>query len=193
MSSCRATNAKEKGHGGVLAPDGWRCAMRAPWPLPNVWLGVSVEDQQRADERIPHLLLVPAAVRFLSVEPILGPVDLNAGPVGDALSECDECGTTARGDCDFCQGLGRISWVIVGGEGGPGARPCSVEWIRSIVRQCRAAGVPVFVKQLGARPYFHDGMRLSDVQLLRLHNRKGGDPSEWPEDLRVREWPEVKP
>lgn len=137
-------------------------------PLPNVWLGTSVEDQAAADTRIPQLLMCPAAVRFLSVEPLLGPVDL------------DFCG------CPRIHAGGHLSgldWVIVGGESGPGARPCDVEWVRSIVRQCKAAGVPVFVKQLGAKP--SDGN-----EGIKLRSRKGSDPSEWPEDLRVREWPE---
>lgn len=112
------------------------------WPFPNVWLGVSTENQAAADERIPHLLRVPAAVRFLSVEPLLGPIEFS--------------NVTRRADC--VQQLGKkalegIHWVIVGGESGPSARPCEVEWIRSVVRQCKAAEVPVFVKQdSGSRP-----------------------------------------
>lgn len=139
-------------------------------PLPNVWLGVSVENQAAADERIPLLLETPAAVRFLSVEPLLSPVDLRShiGPFDDAA--------------------GFIDWVIVGGESGPGARPCDVAWIRSVVEQCKAAGVPCFVKQLGAAPTL-DGMRLKDVTIMRIVDRKGGDPDEWPRDLRVREFP----
>lgn len=92
--------------------------------------------------------------------------------------------------------------MIVGGESGPGARPCDVAWIRSIVQQCRAEGVPAFVKQLGARPYFSapeirrhgtGGVSVGDFGEFAIRDRKGGDPSEWPEDLRVREWPEVAP
>jgi protein gp37 len=102
------------------------------WPLPNVWLGVSVENQHFADERIPLLLQTPAAVRFISAEPLLGPVDL------------------AHWLDDIPSGSRRLDWVIVGGESGPGARPFDLAWARSIVQQCQAAGVPVFVKQLGA-------------------------------------------
>jgi protein gp37 len=119
---------------------------------PSVWIGASVEDQAAADGRIPHLARIAASVRFLSVEPLLGPIDFPT--------------------------LDGIAWAIVGGESGPGARPCDVGWIRSILEQCRSAGVAPFVKQLGARPL---GLRLAD--------RKGGDPAEWPEDLRVRESP----
>lgn len=101
------------------------------WPLQNVHLGVSVEDQKRGVLRIPALLDTPAAVRFLSCEPLLGPLDLDAA---DRDTLCD----------------GGIDWVIVGGESGPGARELDVEWVRSIVEQCAHARVPVFVKQLGS-------------------------------------------
>lgn len=95
-------------------------------PLPNVWLGVSAEDQKRAEERIPLLLQTPAAVRFVSLEPLLGPVDLSYRPR-----------------------LGKLNWVIVGGESGPGARPMNPKWARDIRDQCKAAGVPFFFKQWG--------------------------------------------
>lgn len=147
-------------------------------PLPNVWIGVSVEDQQTADERIPILLQTPAAVRFVSYEPALGAVDLRAWipPHTDGLCSHEHCGPPPE-----------LDWLIVGGESGPGARPCNVAWIRSVVQQCGAAGVPVFVKQLGARPveYCCDGQHPN----MELNDPKGGDPSEWPSDLRVREWP----
>ena len=127
------------------------------WPR-NIWLGTTCEDQQRADERIPHLLAVPAVVRFLSVEPMLGPMDL------DFLRGCRGCNhpgnllTTwnEHGRCSECDGTRHepsgIHWVIVGGESGGGARPFDVAWARSIVAQCREAGVACFVKQLGAHP-----------------------------------------
>lgn len=131
------------------------------WPLPNVWLGVSCEDQQRADERIPLLLQTPAAVRFISAEPLLGPVNLgrygwltgcDACCNGDRCPGPPECRRFNRSSCPVCKGTARgrnLDWVIVGGESGHGARPCDVSWIRSIVRQCRAAELPCFVKQLG--------------------------------------------
>lgn len=111
--------------------------------LPNVWLGVSVEDQARADERIPLLLQVPAAVRFLSVEPLLGPIDLS-----ECLGLNVRCSPfpDSSGNVDIPSGS-FVDWVIVGGESGHDARPCRVEWVRSIVDQCRAAGAPCFVKQ----------------------------------------------
>lgn len=109
---------------------------REPWPLPNVWLGVSVENQAAADERIPELLRTPAAVRFLSCEPLLGPVDLRMG--GASVPEYAPH-----------RPLPSLNWVIGGCESGPGARPCSVEWLRSLRDQCAAAGVPYFLKQAG--------------------------------------------
>jgi len=118
------------------SPDPWH-----EWPLPNVWLGVSVEDQQTADERIPLLLKCPAAVRFVSCEPLLGPVDLSLWlyrkhpPSGD-LPSCHE-------------NLFWLDWIIVGGETGPGARPMHPQWARSIRDQCAAAGVPFFHKHHG--------------------------------------------
>lgn len=124
--------------------------------LPNVWLGTSVEDQTRADERIPHLLATPAAVRFLSMEPLLGPVSLHpeADHIYQRLSRWygpdgfDDTGSqpviTRRKDL-----FPLIDWVIVGGESGPGARPMHPDWARSLRDQCAAAGVPFFFKQWG--------------------------------------------
>lgn len=143
-------------------------------PLPNVWLGVSVEDQRAADERIPELLATPAAVRFLSCEPLLGPVSLWAFLGGKIRDE-------ALGALGSPQVPG-VDWVIVGGESGPGARPCDVAWVRDLVGQCKAAGVPAFVKQLGSVPM--------GVNLMVPRYRAGRDPAEWPADLRVQQFPE---
>lgn len=148
------------------------------WPLPNVWLGVSVEDQKTANERIPLLLDTPAAVRIVSCEPLLGPIDIEA-----LWSRRTYRGDTVSGYMDYDD----IDWVIVGGESGPGARPCNVEWIRSIVRQCKEAGTPVFVKQLGSLPY-EPTSRTTDIP-MKLCHPKGANPAEWPADLRVREFP----
>ena len=138
------------------------------WPLPNVWLGVSVENQAMVDERIPVLLDTPAALRFLSVEPLLGPVDISPWLHG--------YGGLPRAST--------IDWVIVGGESGPKARPCDLLWIQNVLRGCRAASVPVFVKQLGRRPVV-----AGDSACTWIVDRKGGKPDEWPEELRVREMP----
>lgn len=182
-----------------------------PWPLPNLWLGVSVEDQQRADERIPHLLKTAAAIRFLSVEPLIGPVDLDDD---SQATFCHWAGKVVPGECEH--GLGcrprtfadAVDWVIVGGESGPGARPCDLDWIRRVHGACDEAGTHIFIKQLGARPY-DSGNEMGECEcpqwmescespthptgLLHLRNRKGGDMTEWPEDLRVREFPEARP
>jgi len=148
-------------------------------PLRNVWLGVSIENQETADERIPILLDTPAAVRFLSLEPLLEPVNLEWEWFNKTIADYDPV----------------IDWVIVGGESGPNARPCNIEWIRSIIAQCRAAGVPVFVKQLGAVPcQFNEGGPRNQIPRVfrnRL-DRHGGDPAEWPEDLRIREFPAAR-
>jgi protein gp37 len=122
----------------------WEVDRVAPFrgPLPNVWLGVSVEDQKRADLRIPALMETPAAVRFLSCEPLLGPVDLTQ--VAPGLRYSNSGFTALRGNP-------RIHWVIVGGESGNGARPMDPEWVRSLRDQCVAAEVPYFMKQWGGR------------------------------------------
>lgn len=133
------------------------CGMIAGDALPNVWLGVSIENQQTADERIPLLLQTPAAKRFISAEPLLGPIDL--GQVNNpGLAEGQDFIDSLRGFAWTCTGpdyvdtcgIGvGINWVIVGGESGPGARPMHPDWARSIRDQCQAAGVPFFFKQWG--------------------------------------------
>lgn len=152
----------------------------------NVWIGTSVEDQQRANERIRELLKIPAAVRFLSVEPMLGPIDFHrSAPCGYYCSE-------EHGHVDH-QPLNGIHWAIFGGESGPNARPCNIEWIRNGVKQCQAAGVAPFVKQLGGNvvynPRLLGGPPIWDAVAKGLKDKKGGDMSEWPEDLRIREFP----
>lgn len=154
---------------------------------PNVWLGVSVEDQARSRERLPVLLSVPAVVHWLSCEPLLGPLDL-----GDCLHEYHGCPPDRWP-------YGPVRWVVVGGESGTSSRPCEVSWVRSIVRQCRQVNRACFVKQLGACAYDPEngiaGARLNvpeeaaPLVSLRLRDKKGGDPDEWPEDVRVRQFP----
>lgn len=188
--------------GNVLAmvPPAWRAA----WPS-HVWVGTTVEDQRRADERVPLLLQVPAPVRFLSCEPLLEEVGLArwlrsplAGEDRDGMwcARCGhdaDCHWTEPGDDDSCtadecscgefRAAPRLQWVIVGGESGGGARPMSLRWARSLRDQCRAAGVPVFIKQMGARALCDDG------SLMRWPHPAGADPAEWPADLRVQEFP----
>ena len=182
-------------------------------PPSNVWLGVSVEDQTRANERIPILLKTPARVRFLSCEPLLGPLDL-APALDPCAPECRRVTTHSDlGMGHWHIGTGKsIDWAIGGGESGPGARPCNVEWIRSIVGQCKSAGVACFVKQLGAKPFdpkkadniparkiSHES-ELTDLDaelfdqmvsamVMELNDPKGGDIAEFPEDLKLRQFP----
>lgn len=158
---------------------------KGPIPLPNLWLGVSVEDQGTADERIPLLLQTPAAVHWISAEPLLGETRLDlflqkfpssallSGRVTPDMPDWTRIGSTS------------LDWVVVGGESGPGARPFHLEWARDLRAQCRASGVPFFLKQLGRRP-------LLGGETLKFADKKGGDMAEWPEDLRVREFPETR-
>ncbi|RHZ96496.1 phage Gp37/Gp68 family protein [Cereibacter sphaeroides] len=118
------------------------------WPLPNVWLGVSAEDQQRADERIPDLLATPAAIRFVSLEPLLGPVDLTAvQALGRAGWLCPLTGDHKLSPAHADHRGQRLDWIIVGSESGRHARPCNVDWVRSIRDQCVSSGVPLLWKQ----------------------------------------------
>lgn len=114
------------------------------WPLPNVWLGVSVEDQARADERIPDLLATPAAVRWISAEPLLGPVDLvgiKSPQPGGRINAVH--GYHLGEKCE------KLDWVVCGGESGPGTRPMHPDWARDLRDQCAAAGVAFLFKQWG--------------------------------------------
>lgn len=216
-------------------------ARMVPWmsvsdaePWPNVWLGTTVEDQRRAEERIPELLKVPAVVRFLSCEPLLGPVDLtrvkwpNKGEHSvDVLRFGywdDHYGFVNHSDMyqDFFK---PIDWVIVGGESGRGARPFVVDWAYSIIAHCKHAAVACFIKQLGARPRGLCSWRHHDTcpprwidehgtfvevskQAARdlchavddawwpcapkfIDTKHGGDWDEWPETLRVRQFPQA--
>ena len=193
------------------------------WPLPNVHIGVSVEDQATADERIPRLLACPAAVRWVSYEPALGPVDFAQWLGPRNRFRTDGPGVDDLDDVDTIPGL---NWLVIGGESGPGARPFDLAWARSTIAACRAAAVPCFTKQLGAWPVermdtidrrtSEDALadlgskaELSRLQTipagwtlvrlpgappflsrpLRLRDRKGSDPAEWPEDLKCREFP----
>ena len=142
-------------------------------PPPNVFMGVSVEDQARANERIPLLLEIPAVMRWLSVEPLLGPVDFRAVP---GFNRSGSAGVEIL----------RSFWVVVGGESGKEARECHAGWIRRVVEQCRGSKVPVFVKQIGSNPV--DDLE-NAVRWGKVRDPKGGDPLEWPFELRVRELP----
>jgi protein gp37 len=125
---------------------------RFDWPLPNVWLGVSTEDQARANERIPDLLATPAARRFISAEPLLGKINLRRIRIApdhhtiiDALDGYAMADTPGRE-----RERTMLDWVIAGGESGPKARASHPDWFRSLRDQCAAAGVPYFFKQWGS-------------------------------------------
>jgi protein gp37 len=132
----------------------WFAEGRVLKTLPNIWLGTSVENQETATKRIPHLLKAPATLRFLSCEPLLGPVDLRKWLFSNHdLASMDNQYLSPLPGTDAAQTwYSKVNWVIVGGESGHDARPCNVEWIRDIVRQCKDAGVPVFVKTVGSLP-----------------------------------------
>lgn len=140
------------------------------WPLRNVWLGTSIENQPTAQTRLPALAHCPAVGRFLSMEPLLEDVILEP--------------TLMR----------EIALAILGGESTQGghARDCNLYWLRSAMRQCRATQTLVFVKQVGSRPTisYREGIYVKE-QLLQVRHKKGADMEEWPEDLRVRELPKA--
>jgi protein gp37 len=138
--------------------DAWRAVYgselnQTQWPLKNLWLGVTCENQKAADERIPILLQIPAAKRWISYEPLL-----------EEINPFHLWGTK-----HLPYEPGQISHVVIGCESGPKRRPCKLEWVRSIVGQCRTAGVACFVKQ------------------IEVNEKVNHDTSEWPEDLRVQE------
>jgi len=187
------------------------------WPLDNLIVGVSAENQHYADRRIPNLLRVPG-MRFVSIEPQLDAIDLRPYLFGGACAHCGQV-RVRREQIELCMSCGtwvpcpesrELHWIIVGGESGiPGqtARPYHLAWAREIVRACRGARVPVFVKQLGRYPRVAEtseflravGPSMSNVGLitmqdgekpsLMLNHLRGGDMGEWPFDLRVRQSP----
>lgn len=156
-----------------------------PWPLPNVWLGLTVCNQAEADEKIPVLLGTPAAKRFVSVEPMLGPVDLDKNEfLSPWRSQIDR-------DLPF------IDWVICGGETGPGARPMHPDWVRSLRDQCQSAGVPFFFKSWGewTTDYTYDdaistlGAYVDETPFARVGKRRAGRLLD---GVEHNEFPEVK-
>jgi protein gp37 len=163
------------------------------WPLRNVWLGVSVEDQKHANLRIPALLDTPAAVRWISAEPLLGPIDLHAkdsrtfGPqwlpvTAYGVNTPDHRAGDGSPIGDLYKDMygPNLDWVVIGGESGPGARPMHPDWARSLRDQCSAAGVPYFFKQTGS--------------LLARQLGIPGKGHDWdllPEEFRIRDYPQV--
>lgn len=182
------------------------------WPK-NVWAGVTAGTQASANERVPVLLQVPAAVRFVSCEPLLGAVELKPFISTDpAVRKCWRCGYFTNRDeqacpngCGRLEGDRRLDWVICGGESGPRARQFDVAWARSLRDQCRDAEVPFFMKQLGrnavvASTLWLEWRKVGSTPITRSEHvahictetLDGRNPAEWPQDLRVREMPEVR-
>ena len=157
---------KRIGNVARMIPFGWQDFGMPP----HIWLGATVVNQEEADRDIPKLLAVPARVRFLSIEPMLSAIDLDCLDVGESTLDALRGHTEHR---EFNERIecGRIDWVIAGGESGPKARPAHPDWFRSLEMQCRAAGAPFFMKQMG-------GTR-----------DKRGALEDLPDDLRVREFP----
>jgi protein gp37 len=187
-------DANGKGDDSPFSDEQQDTARFRPWPLPNVWLGVSVENQECADERIPYLLRTPAAVRFVSAEPLLEHIDFEhldrgakcercSGPVTldarDGTERCG-CGHVAAED------LPGLDWAIIGGESGPKARPFAMKWARSMIAQLRAAKVATFFKQTGART------TTEADELVRFKKKDSSDLAKMPEWARVREWPAAR-
>ncbi|KKL83710.1 hypothetical protein LCGC14_1971980, partial [marine sediment metagenome] len=160
------------------------------WSLPNVWLGTTAENQEMADERIPHLLKCPAAKHFVSIEPMLSEVKY----IDYVIAKCPECGRrllvnrdisddrpkdfiTACSTCMEHRDItARVDWVICGGESGPGARPMRPDWARSVRDQCKAAGVPFFFKQWGAWLPLGQGGSAAGSWIDNSRKTKGGEP-----------------
>ncbi len=179
------------------------------WPINNLWLGVSAEDQKTADERIPLLLQTPAAVRFVSYEPALGPIDLEKVPLPDAyltmngitgcLQPLSEKDTEPDDYRYWTRKSMKLDWVICGGESGAKARPMHPNWARSIRDQCVDAGVPYFFKQHGEwATEFPQGISLKNVEqrfidgtsYYRIGKKAAGrllDGREWNEYPEVRD------
>jgi protein gp37 len=215
--------------------DNWKhsvvkgCTQPASWPLPNVWCGTSVSEQADADRFIPELLATPAAIRFVSYEPALEPVDFTAIKIprthGTYLFDALRGeGRTHMGE-RFRSNIegARLDQIIVGGESGSKARPFDVSISRDTLKQCRRAGTAFFMKQMGSfvvdrndagfdgcdetswpehieseeridfEPFgYVDEAQGAPCRIRLRDHRKGGDISEWPEDLRIREWPSVE-
>jgi protein gp37 len=151
-----------------------REVQRMTWPLPNVWIGTSIANQADADKNVPVLLRVPATVRFLSIEPLLGEINFRWTPYAhQATGETYREYAVRNGSVNEYEALRKISWIIVGGESGPGARPAHPDWPRSLRDQCVAAGVSFFFKQHG------EWIGVDDMERLPLPAPELSDPQEY--------------
>ena len=173
----------------------WLAAKGRAWPA-NVWPGVSVTSQATV-KRIKYLLTIPATVSFVSAEPLKEAIDLRPYLARWHSSRCPLDAQCQWGgpECPQCgYPSGKLGWAIIGGASGPNAWPFDLAWARSLIGQCKAAGVPVFMKQVGVNPFDSKGPGIGYCaanMLDRLRDPKGGDPAAWPTDLRIRELPRV--
>ncbi len=183
LDICQRAAARELAK--VDIPPGKVMRVDDTWPLPNVWIGASVENQDYADERIPELLATPAALRFLSCEPLLGVIDLRyvKHPIG-YVNALTGGSSRARGRSAY-QHPERIRWVIAGAESGNGARPCEVEWLRLLRNQCQHYGTKFWLKQAEASGSAVIGLgpnaRQKKGSLIELPYLDGQQHAEMPE------------
>lgn len=172
---------------GPDEPKGIGDATAWPWPLPNVWLGVSAEDQATFDNRWGWLRQTEAAHRWLSLEPMIASINVRAA-VSEDHYNCDEGTDDDPTPAHRCWPT--TDWIVLGGESGSRARAFDFQWARDIINQCKAAQTPVFVKQLGAFPYDSFYQAGATDQRIYLKDKKGGDINEWSPDLQIREFPQ---
>jgi protein gp37 len=169
-----------------MSPRHLSIAAGVPWPLKNLWLGVTVEDQNAADERIVALLGRPTYVPFLSLEPMLERIDLRelefARIILDCLTGCYDASDLPVQGVSSQGVMEKVNWVIIGGESGKNARPFHLEWAQDLIKQCREAGVKVFMKQVGGNAFYHG-------KPFKTKSRAGSDPTEWPEWAQIQEFP----
>jgi protein gp37 len=169
-----------------------------PWPLSNVWMGISAEDQESYDARIDYLIQIPAVTRWISYEPAIGPINFGfLGIVSKAIRS------------SYTPLYELLDWIVVGGESGTKnkARPFHIDWARSTIHQCAEVDVACFVKQMGTVPYqddeFPEDTPYAGIKLIGgvekpglcfpgTKGKKGGDMEQWPEELRCREHPNIE-
>ena len=171
-----------------MAWEGWR----ERWP-DNIRLLITVCNQEEADRDIPKLLALPCK-NGISYEPALGPIQWRWTPYAhEATGESYREYLDRKGGVNEYEALRKINWIIIGGESGPKARPFDIAWARGAIARCKAAGVPVFMKQVGSCPIWGDEDSLLGRALREggyvIKDRAGADPSEWPDDIRIREFP----
>lgn len=204
-----AITANQRAELEIITGNHRRAAMKAPWPLPNLWLGVSAESQETFDERWAHLRRVPVAVRWFSIEPQLSAIDargaLAPAAIRDGFRQVTASFPSSAWPLPGHLGAPSADWFVIGGESGSRARPFDIAWGQQLIEQCEAAGVPAFMKQIGAQPLWNGTANPGDVwptgtdmedggdglwQIRLKGSAKGGAMFEWPENLRIRRSPQ---